>query len=107
MVVDGMVKIPAGALEMGGDNAQADPNEFPKHKVVIDEFWMDETEVTNSAFAAFLPIVCCNLEPSFFNQLANLFPSEIQAFGGNGQKEPIGNIPKVHKVILSIKWIIP
>jgi len=54
MVVDGMVKIPAGALEMGGDNAQADPNEFPKHKVVIDEFWMDETEVTNSAFAAFV-----------------------------------------------------
>ena len=54
VVVDGMVKIPAGVLDMGGDNAQADPNEFPKHKVVIDEFWMDQTEVTNKQFAEFV-----------------------------------------------------
>ncbi len=51
---NGMVKIPAGTLNMGGDNAQADPNELPKHKVVIDEFWIDETEVTNAQFAAFI-----------------------------------------------------
>ena len=54
MVVDGMVKIPSGILDMGGDNEQADPNEFPKHKLAIDEFWMDETEVTNKKFAEFV-----------------------------------------------------
>ena len=44
----GMVEIPGGLLNMGGDNAQADQNEFPKHQVAIDGFWMDETEVTNT-----------------------------------------------------------
>lgn len=51
---DGMVLIPGGMLNMGGDNNQADPNEFPKHDVEIDSFWLDETEVTNRAFAAFV-----------------------------------------------------
>ena len=50
----GMVKIPGGVLNMGGDNKQAEQNEFPKHKVVVDEFWMDETEVTNAQFDAFV-----------------------------------------------------
>ena len=50
----GMVKIPGGILNMGGDNNQADPNEFPKHAVQINDFWMDEAEVTNSQFADFV-----------------------------------------------------
>lgn len=49
-----MVLIPAGKLHMGGDNEQADPNEYPKHWVEIDAFWMDATEVTNAQFAAFV-----------------------------------------------------
>ena len=49
-----MLLIPAGILNMGGDNAQADPNELPKHKVPIDSFWMDETEVTNAQFLKFV-----------------------------------------------------
>lgn len=49
-----MVLIPSGILNMGGDNEQASPNEFPKHEVRIDSFWMDETEVTNAQFAAFI-----------------------------------------------------
>lgn len=39
---------------MGGDNEQADANEFPKHNVQINPFWMDETEVTNAQFAQFV-----------------------------------------------------
>jgi len=50
----GMVEIPAGTLSMGGDNEQADQNEYPKHNVEIEAFWMDETEVTNAQFAAFV-----------------------------------------------------
>jgi formylglycine-generating enzyme required for sulfatase activity len=49
-----MLLIPAGVLNMGGDNKQASPNEFPKHKVHIDSFWMDETEVTNAQFEQFV-----------------------------------------------------
>jgi formylglycine-generating enzyme len=51
---DGMVRIPGGTLNMGGDNPQADANEYPKHKVVVKSFWMDETEVTNAQFAQFV-----------------------------------------------------
>ena len=49
----GMVYVPAGTLQMGGDNEQADPNEFPKHPVPLDAFFMDATEVTNAQFEAF------------------------------------------------------
>lgn len=51
---EGMVYIPAGILHMGGDNDQASNNEFPKHRVTIDAFLMDETEVTNQAFLSFV-----------------------------------------------------
>ena len=50
----GMVYIPAGTLQMGGDNEQADSDEYPKHAVDISAFWMDETEVTNRQFEAFI-----------------------------------------------------
>ena len=53
-VPEGMVLIPSGTLNMGGDNDQASPNEFPKHKVKIDEFWIDKTEVTNAQFEKFV-----------------------------------------------------
>ena len=49
-----MVFIPGGEFEMGGDGEEARPDEFPKHKVVINSFWMDETEVTNDQFKKFI-----------------------------------------------------
>lgn len=51
---DGMVLIPAGKLHMGGDNNQAAQNEYPKHEVLINSFFMDETEVTNYNFKEFI-----------------------------------------------------
>ena len=50
----GMTLIPGGTLQMGGDNAQASPNEYPKHAVEIASFYMDVTEVTNARFAEFV-----------------------------------------------------
>lgn len=49
-----MVLIPGGTFMMGADNDQASPDEYPKHKVTVDGFWMDITEVTNSRFAEFV-----------------------------------------------------
>jgi formylglycine-generating enzyme len=49
-----MVLIPAGQFIMGGDNAQASPDEFPKHKVELSAFWIDTHEVTNAQFRAFV-----------------------------------------------------
>lgn len=50
----GMVPIPGGTFMMGADNAQADQDEYPKHKVIIGSFRMDQHEVTNDQFAEFV-----------------------------------------------------
>lgn len=52
--VDGMtmVYVPAGAFEMGSTRGSSD--ERPVHTVALDAFWLDQTEVTNAQFAAFL-----------------------------------------------------
>ena len=50
----GMILIPGGTFDMGADNEQAAPDEYPKHAVKVDPFWMDATEVTNAQFAAFV-----------------------------------------------------
>ncbi len=49
----GMVFIEGGTFEMGGDNDQARTDEFPKVPTRVNDFWMDETEVTNADFAKF------------------------------------------------------
>jgi serine/threonine-protein kinase len=70
-----MVDVPAGQFEMGSSDAQLDramqacvemggrgddcrrenyAKEQPVHTVVLDAFWIDQTEVTNAQFTAFL-----------------------------------------------------
>jgi len=51
---DGMVWIPAGNFMMGGDNEQARKDEYPKHGVKVNGFYMDATEVTNAQFSEFV-----------------------------------------------------
>jgi formylglycine-generating enzyme required for sulfatase activity len=50
----GMVWIPAGEFAMGTDEKQSYPVEQPAHRVKVDGFWMDETEVPNAQFAQFV-----------------------------------------------------
>jgi formylglycine-generating enzyme required for sulfatase activity len=61
---DNMVLVPAGDFEMGrhkltrDDSTKMRPivllDDRPVHKVTLDAFWMDKTEVTNAAYAKFL-----------------------------------------------------
>ncbi len=53
-LLEGMVLIPAGTFEMGADNDQASADEYPKHNVTVDAFYMDVTEVTNAQFQKFV-----------------------------------------------------
>jgi len=48
--------VPAGNFSMGStaDDHFAFPDEFPQHQVYLDAFWIDQTEVSNAMFAAFL-----------------------------------------------------
>ncbi|WP_367872038.1 formylglycine-generating enzyme family protein [Luteolibacter sp. Populi] len=58
---EGMVHLPGGTYTMGHDGAfdtpfgkKEFPEEAPAHKVTVKPFWIDETEVTNAQFAAFV-----------------------------------------------------
>src|SRR5881275_2160523 len=50
----GMVWILGGEFSMGTDLDLGWPDEKPAHRVRVDGFWMDETEVTNAQFRAFV-----------------------------------------------------
>ncbi len=49
-----MVWIPGGAFMMGAEGKLARKDEFPKHRVAVDGFWMDRHEVTNAEFRTFV-----------------------------------------------------
>jgi formylglycine-generating enzyme required for sulfatase activity len=57
---EGMVLIPGGTFEMGGDpglmggGSQSHGTSYPVHEVKVDSFWMDVTEVTNAQFNEFV-----------------------------------------------------
>ncbi len=57
---EGMVLIPGGRFEMGGDpglmggGSKSHGTSYPIHEVSVDAFWMDATEVTNAQFAEFV-----------------------------------------------------
>jgi len=65
--IDGMTKIyiPPGEFLMGSPknkieanyNPEANYDEKPVHKVFVDGFWIDRTEVTNEMFAVFLNVM--------------------------------------------------
>lgn len=50
---EGMIKIPAGEFIMGASDKYGGPDEYPRHKVKLDAFWIDATEVTNAGFQKF------------------------------------------------------
>lgn len=51
---NGMLKIPPADFMMGGNDELKRPDELPRHRVILDGFWMDETEVTNTDFKKFI-----------------------------------------------------
>jgi formylglycine-generating enzyme len=51
---EGMVKIAGGTFNMGASDQQGRTDEYPRHSVKVNAFWMDATEVTNAQFADFV-----------------------------------------------------
>src|SRR5690242_18417251 len=49
----GMVWVPGGEFTMGTDSDLGWPDERPAHRVRVDGFWIDATEVTNAQFRRF------------------------------------------------------
>ncbi len=61
---DGMtlLYVPAGEFTMGNNSGNA--NEKPEHKVYLDAFWIDQTEVTNAMYAKCVKAGACQAPSS-------------------------------------------
>jgi formylglycine-generating enzyme len=51
---EGMVWIRGGQYKMGAADDEGRPDEYPRHRVQVDGFWMDANEVTNAQFKKFV-----------------------------------------------------
>ena len=79
----GMVWVEPGEFTMGWDGEEGRPDERPAHRVRVDGFWIDQTEVTNAQFARFV-------EATGYRTTAEIVPSweELAAQLPPGTPEP-------------------
>jgi formylglycine-generating enzyme required for sulfatase activity len=58
---DGMLQVlvPEGGFLMGSREPDAPEDETPQHRVHLDAFWIDRTEITNSMYAACVESGAC------------------------------------------------
>jgi len=74
----GMVWIPGGEFVMGSVSEIARADEKPVHKVKVDGFWMDATEVTNEEFQRFVDatgyVTTAEQKPKMADVIAQLPP---------------------------------
>jgi formylglycine-generating enzyme required for sulfatase activity len=60
-----MVHVPGGTFQMGSDESDPDAevDEFPRHAVTLDAFWIDQTEVTNTQYRQCVEAGVCQAPP--------------------------------------------
>ncbi len=90
----GMVLIPAGEFDMGSNDAEAQNNEQPVHRVYVDAFYMDETEVTNVQFKEFL-LENPQWQKGRVNHRKFADPHYLLLWNGNNYPDGEGNHPVV------------
>ena len=66
-----MVYVPAGEFMMGSDNGDLD--EQPIHKVYLDAFWIDQTEVTNGMYIMCVEDGLCTFPSSLRSQIRDYY----------------------------------
>ncbi|GAB4144046.1 MAG: formylglycine-generating enzyme family protein [Planctomycetota bacterium] len=86
---DGMVLVPAGEFVMGADDGPFDAR--PAHRVRLDAFYIDRTEVTNRAFARFAREADAyrRLEGPWFRTCAEGCLDVLRAADRIGREDPL------------------
>ena len=76
---DNMVQVyvPAGEFTMGSDSG--DENEKPVHTVYLDEYWIDQTEVTNAQYALCVATGPCKKPLDLNSQTSSSFSDDQYA----------------------------
>lgn len=102
----GMVWIQGGEFNMGSDLPIARPDEKPVHRVKVDSFWMDNTEVTNAEFKRFVDathyVTTAEKAPVLADIMKQLPP---------GSPEPPADLLKAGALVFSMEnhrwdWVI-
>ena len=103
----GMVLIPAGEFQMGGNTWEAENDEKPVHRAYVDAFFMDEYEVTNLAYQKFV-LANPNWQK---DQIDERFHdgNYLQHWNGNDYPNEKSNHPVVHvswyAAMAYAKWV--
>ena len=79
--------IPAGEFEMGDHFGEGQSDERPVHTVYLDVFYMDETEVTNAMYRAFVEATGYSNIPFHWNKADDL-----------------GRLSKPHYPVIYVSW---
>jgi eukaryotic-like serine/threonine-protein kinase len=70
-----MVYIPEGEFVMG--SSEGDSNEKPPHDISLDDYWIDQTEVTNAMFQMFVTATGYDTDAEKFGQSLVYQPGEF------------------------------
>ena len=104
--VDGMqqVFIPAGDFIMGS-NTQSNPDERPEHKVNLDEFWIDRTEVSVGQFAQFVKATGHITQYEQDGQGWVWNGSKWVPIAGASWRNPLGTgLPQENTPVVQVSW---
>ncbi len=93
----GMVLVPAGEFDMGSNDEEGNNDEQPVHRVYVDAFYIDETEVTNTQFKVFL-LENPQWQKGHINAKFAEFDggSYLRLWNGNNYPDGKGNHPVVY-----------
>ena len=93
-----MLLVPAGSFQMGADEG-GEQDEHPAHEVRLDAFYLDETEVTNEAYAEALAAGVVQ-PPSPQNAKRNGFGSDRRF---RKPRQPVSSISWLMLILASLR----
>jgi formylglycine-generating enzyme required for sulfatase activity len=92
-----MVYVPCGTFEMG---SLPDDSQFGPHTVTLDGFWIDQTEVTNAQYAAFLNQQGNQVEEGWTWLEVQQLEAEIEQAGSVFQPKP----GRADHPVIEVSW---
>lgn len=103
---DGMKLIPAGEFLMGAEDEM--PHESPVHKVKLNSFWIDKTEVTVAEFERFVAATNYETEAEKFgwSGVFTIGKSDWQRIDGANWRNPFGDgkKPLPNEPVTQVSW---
>ena len=85
-----MVYVPAGEFYMGSPPGVGEDDEHPRHKVDLDGYWIDQTEVTNQQFEGFVQATGYRTDAEQLGEARVYLAGQWQGISGADWRHPEG-----------------